>query len=88
MLSRSWWTNVRELRGTPYRLQCTCRRASREVERVPHCQRSSQKIWQWPCGNLSTRQGKDDIADQGVALCRTDSITGQTLVIDSGRFFH
>jgi len=31
---------------------------------------------------------KDDIADQVVALCRTDSITGQTLVIDSGRFFH
>ena len=27
-------------------------------------------------------------ADQVVALCRTDSIAGQTLVIDSGRFFH
>jgi 3-oxoacyl-[acyl-carrier protein] reductase len=31
---------------------------------------------------------KDDIADQVVAFCRTDSITGQTLVIDCGRFFH
>ena len=31
---------------------------------------------------------KEDIAAQVVAFCRTDSITGQTLVIDSGRFFH
>jgi 3-oxoacyl-[acyl-carrier protein] reductase len=31
---------------------------------------------------------KDDVADQVVALCRTDSITGQTLVIDAGRVFH
>lgn len=31
---------------------------------------------------------KDDVAEQVVAFCRTDSVTGQTLVIDSGRFFH
>ena len=31
---------------------------------------------------------KDDVANQVVAFCRTDSITGQTLVIDSGRVFH
>ena len=31
---------------------------------------------------------KDDVADQVVAFCRTDSTTGQTLVVDSGRFFH
>jgi 3-oxoacyl-[acyl-carrier protein] reductase len=31
---------------------------------------------------------KDDVADQVVAFCRTDSITGQTLVIDAGRHFH
>jgi NAD(P)-dependent dehydrogenase (short-subunit alcohol dehydrogenase family) len=37
---------------------------------------------------LKRAADKDDIADQVVALCRTDSITGQTLVIDSGRFFH
>ena len=37
---------------------------------------------------LKRAADKDDIADQIVALCRTDSITGQTLVIDSGRFFH
>jgi len=37
---------------------------------------------------LKRAADKDDIADQVVALCHTDSITGQTLVIDSGRFFH
>ncbi len=31
---------------------------------------------------------KDDIARQVVEFCRTDSITGQTLVMDSGRIFH
>ena len=31
---------------------------------------------------------KDDVAEQVVAFCRTDSVTGQTLVIDGGRFFH
>ena len=31
---------------------------------------------------------KDDIARQVVEFCRTDSVTGQTLVMDSGRFFH
>jgi 3-oxoacyl-[acyl-carrier protein] reductase len=37
---------------------------------------------------LKRAADKDDVADQVVALCRTDSITGQTLVIDAGRFFH
>jgi 3-oxoacyl-[acyl-carrier protein] reductase len=31
---------------------------------------------------------KDDVADQVVTMCRTDTMTGQTLVIDSGRIFH
>ena len=31
---------------------------------------------------------KDDVAAQVVAFCRTDSVTGQTLVMDSGRLFH
>ena len=31
---------------------------------------------------------KDDVAAQVVAFCRTDSITGQTLLIDAGRAFH
>jgi 3-oxoacyl-[acyl-carrier protein] reductase len=30
----------------------------------------------------------DDIARQVLEFCRTDSVTGQTLVIDSGRIFH
>ena len=37
---------------------------------------------------LKRTANKDDVADQVVAFCRTDSITGQTLVIDSGRVFH
>src|SRR5260370_29109771 len=41
MLSRSWWRTGKGLRGTAYRLQCTCRRASHEAERVPHWQRLS-----------------------------------------------
>lgn len=31
---------------------------------------------------------KDDVAAQVVAFCRTDSVTGQTLLIDAGRAFH
>jgi 3-oxoacyl-[acyl-carrier protein] reductase len=37
---------------------------------------------------LKRAADKDDIAKQVVALCETDSITGQTLVIDAGRVFH
>jgi len=37
---------------------------------------------------LKRAADKDDVAKQVVALCETDSITGQTLVIDAGRFFH
>ena len=31
---------------------------------------------------------KDDCADMVVTLCRTETMTGQTMVIDSGRYFH
>jgi 3-oxoacyl-[acyl-carrier protein] reductase len=31
---------------------------------------------------------KDDVARQVVEFCRTDSATGQTLIVDSGCFFH
>ena len=31
---------------------------------------------------------KDDVADQVVAFCRSSSLTGQTLVMDCGGFFH
>jgi 3-oxoacyl-[acyl-carrier protein] reductase len=31
---------------------------------------------------------KDDCADMVVTMCRTETMTGQTVVIDSGRYFH
>jgi NAD(P)-dependent dehydrogenase (short-subunit alcohol dehydrogenase family) len=31
---------------------------------------------------------KEDCADMVVTLCRTETMTGQTIVIDSGRYFH
>jgi 3-oxoacyl-[acyl-carrier protein] reductase len=31
---------------------------------------------------------KDDCANMVVTMCRTESMTGQTMVIDSGRYFH
>lgn len=37
---------------------------------------------------LKRATSRDDVADQVVAFCRTDSTTGQTLVVDAGRFFH
>lgn len=40
-------------------------------------------------GSLLKRAAdRDDVADQVVTFARTDSTTGQTMVIDSGRFFH
>ena len=37
---------------------------------------------------LKKAADKDDIADQVVTMCRTETMTGQTVVIDSGRLFH
>lgn len=37
---------------------------------------------------LKRAADKDDIADQVVVFCRTESITGQTIAIDAGRVFH
>ena len=31
---------------------------------------------------------KDDCADMVVTMCRSETMTGQTIVIDSGRYFH
>ena len=31
---------------------------------------------------------KDDCADMVITMCRTDTMTGQTIAIDSGRYFH
>lgn len=37
---------------------------------------------------LKKAADKDDCADMVVAMCRTDTMTGQTVVIDAGRLFH
>ena len=37
---------------------------------------------------LKRAADKEDVANQVVALCQADTITGQTMVIDAGRFFH
>jgi 3-oxoacyl-[acyl-carrier protein] reductase len=37
---------------------------------------------------LKKAADKDDVADQVVTMCRTETMTGSTLVIDSGRAFH
>jgi 3-oxoacyl-[acyl-carrier protein] reductase len=37
---------------------------------------------------LKKAADKDDVADQVVTMCRTETMTGQTVVIDSGRTFH
>jgi 3-oxoacyl-[acyl-carrier protein] reductase len=37
---------------------------------------------------LGVAADKDDVADQVVTMCKTNTTTGQTLVIDSGRTFH
>ena len=37
---------------------------------------------------LEKAADKEDIAKQVVSLCAADTITGQTLVVDSGRVFH
>jgi len=37
---------------------------------------------------LKKAADKDDCADMVVAICRSETMTGQTVVIDSGRIFH
>src|SRR6266705_2120444 len=37
---------------------------------------------------LKKAADKDDCADMAVTMCRTETMTGQTVVIDSGRVFH
>jgi 3-oxoacyl-[acyl-carrier protein] reductase len=37
---------------------------------------------------LKKAADKDDCADMVVTMCRTNTMTGQTVVIDSGRIFH
>jgi len=56
--------------------QLTSRLSEAQVKRA-----TQQSLLQKPAD-------KDDIADQVVTMCRTDTMTGQTIVIDSGRVFH
>jgi 3-oxoacyl-[acyl-carrier protein] reductase len=37
---------------------------------------------------LKMAASKDDCADIALSMCRTDTMTGQTVVIDAGRVFH
>jgi 3-oxoacyl-[acyl-carrier protein] reductase len=37
---------------------------------------------------LKKAADKDDCADMVVTMCRSETMTGQTIVIDAGRFFH
>ncbi len=48
-----------------------------------------EQIERSSAGSLLKRAAdKDDCADMVVTLCRTETMTGQTVVIDSGRVFH
>lgn len=48
-----------------------------------------EQIERSSAGSLLKRPAdKDDCAEMVVAMCRTETMTGQTVVIDSGRVFH
>jgi 3-oxoacyl-[acyl-carrier protein] reductase len=50
---------------------------------------SNAQIEKSAAGSLLKRAAdKDDCADQVVTMCRTETMTGQTIVIDAGRHFH
>ncbi len=49
----------------------------------------SEQIERSAAGSLLKKAAdKDDCADMVVTMCRTETMTGQTIVIDSGRVFH
>jgi 3-oxoacyl-[acyl-carrier protein] reductase len=49
----------------------------------------AEQIERSASGSLLKRPAdKDDCADMVVTMCRTETMTGQTVVIDSGRIFH
>ncbi len=49
----------------------------------------SEMIARSAAGSLLKKAAdKDDCADMVVTMCRTETMTGQTIVIDSGRVFH
>ncbi len=49
----------------------------------------SEQVERSAAGSLLKKAAdKDDCADMVVTMCRTETMTGQTIVIDSGRVFH
>ncbi len=50
--------------------------------RAEHVERAASRAL------LKKAADKDDCADMVVTMCRTDTMTGQTIVIDAGRVFH
>jgi 3-oxoacyl-[acyl-carrier protein] reductase len=49
----------------------------------------SEQIERSAAGSLLKKAAdKDDCADMVVTMCRTETMTGQTIVIDAGRVFH
>jgi 3-oxoacyl-[acyl-carrier protein] reductase len=49
----------------------------------------AEQVERSAAGSLLKRAAdKDDCADMVVTMCRTETMTGQTVVIDSGRTFH
>ena len=63
----------------PGLLEGTRATANLRPEQVTHSASSSL---------LKKAADKDDCADMVVTMCRTETMTGQTVAIDSGRFFH
>jgi 3-oxoacyl-[acyl-carrier protein] reductase len=58
------------------------------VALAPETLRSEQIERSASASLLKKPADKDDCADMVVAMCRTETMTGQTVVIDSGRIFH
>src|SRR5208337_4126155 len=63
----------------PGLLEGTRATANLRAEQIEHSASSSL---------LKKAADKDDCADMVVAMCRTETMTGQTVVIDAGRTFH
>jgi 3-oxoacyl-[acyl-carrier protein] reductase len=65
-----------------------CRTGTAEGKRATSNLRPEQ-IERSASGSLLKKAAdKDDCADMVAAMCRTETMTGQTVVIDSGRLFH
>lgn len=63
----------------PGLLEGTCATANLRPEQIERSTASSL---------LKQAADKDDCAEMVVTMCRTDTMTGQAVVIDAGRVFH